>query len=145
MTPERLELNEFGPYTDPQTVNFEELQARQLFLIHGATGSGKSTLLDAICFALYGETSGSEREGDEMRSDFATPDDPTEVTLDFCLGNERYRVRRRPQQTLAKQRGDGTTQKSEQATLYDRSEVEATEEDDGPNGAEDLVAYYAHS
>jgi exonuclease SbcC len=124
MTPERLELNEFGPYTDPQTVDFDELQARQLFLIHGATGSGKSTLLDAICFALYGKTSGRERDGDEMRSDFATPEDPTEVTLDFRLGEERYRVRRRPQQTLAKKRGEGVTQKSEKAALYDRSNAE---------------------
>jgi exonuclease SbcC len=132
MTPERLKLNEFGPYTDPQTVDFDELQVHQLFLIHGATGSGKSTLLDAICFALYGKTSGSERDGDQMRSDFATPDDPTEVTLDFRLGEERYRVRRRPQQTLAKQRGEGTTEKSEEATLYDRSEAETMEDDGEP-------------
>jgi exonuclease SbcC len=132
MTPERLKLNEFGPYTEPQAVDFDELGSRQLFLIHGATGSGKSTLLDAICFALYGETSGSERDGDEMRSDFATPDDPTEVTLDFRLGETRYRVRRRPQQELTKKRGEGTTQKSEQATLYDRSQAEAMEEDGEP-------------
>jgi exonuclease SbcC len=132
MTPERLKLNEFGPYTEPQTVDFDKLGARQLFLIHGATGAGKSTLLDAICFALYGETSGSERDGDEMRSDFATPDDPTEVTLDFRLGETRYRVRRRPQQELTKKRGEGTTEKSEQATLYDRSQAETREEDGAP-------------
>jgi len=132
MTPERLHLNEFGPYTKPQVVDFDELQAHQLFLIHGATGSGKSTLLDAICFALYGETSGSERDGDEMRSDFATPDEPTEVVLDFRLGETRYRVRRRPQQHLAKKRGEGTTRKSEKATLYDRSEATAVGEDGKP-------------
>ena len=132
MTLERLVLNEFGPYTDPQTVDFDTLRERQLFLIHGATGSGKSTLLDAISFALYGETSGRERDGGEMRSDFATPEDPTEVTLDFRLGDERYRVRRRPQQQLAKKRGEGTTGKSEQATLYDRTEVEARGEDGEP-------------
>jgi len=132
MTPERLVLNEFGPYTDPQTIDFDPLRERQLFLIHGATGSGKSTLLDAISFALYGKTSGSERDGGEMRSDFATPEEPTEVTLDFRLGDERYRVRRRPQQELAKKRGEGTTRKSEQATLYDRSEAEAPEEDGAP-------------
>ncbi len=132
MTPERLELNEFGPYTGSQTVDFEELKAQQLFLIHGATGSGKSTLLDAICFALYGKTSGNERGGDEMRSDFATPEEPTEVTLDFCLGKDRYRVRRRPQQTLAKKRGEGTTQKSEKAVLYDRSSVEEKSADGAP-------------
>jgi exonuclease SbcC len=86
MTPERLTLNEFGPYTEPQTVDFGELGARELFLIHGATGSGKSTLLDAMCFALYGKTSGTGGDGDEMRSDFATPDDRAEVTLDFRLG-----------------------------------------------------------
>jgi exonuclease SbcC len=132
MTPERLVLNEFGPYTEPQTVDFETLGARQLFLIHGPTGSGKSTLLDAICFALYGETSGNERGGDEMRSDFADPDEPTEVTLDFQLGDDRYRLRRRPRQTLAKKRGTGTTEKSQQATLYDRSDAEAVTDDGTP-------------
>ncbi|WP_263835122.1 AAA family ATPase [Salinibacter sp.] len=148
MTPERLELNEFGPYTDSQTVDFSALQSQQLFLIHGDTGSGKSTLLDAICFALYGETSGAERGGDDLRSDFATPEDPTEVTLDFRLGEERYRVRRRPQQELAKKRGEGTTQKSEEADLFDRSEAEKLGEDgqlvasgkrDVDNAVEDLL------
>lgn len=132
MTPERLVLDEFGPYTETQTVDFEALSAQQLFLIHGPTGSGKSSLLDAICFALYGETSGNERGGGEMRSDFASLDEPTEVTLDFRLGEERYRLRRRPKQTLAKKRGDGTTDKSQKATLYDRSEANSRPEDGRP-------------
>ncbi|WP_103027162.1 SbcC/MukB-like Walker B domain-containing protein [Salinibacter altiplanensis] len=148
MTPRRLKLSEFGPYTGSQTVDFSALQSQQLFLIHGDTGSGKSTLLDAICFALYGETSGAERDGDELRSGFSTPEDPTEVTLDFRLGEERYRVRRRPQQELSKKRGEGTTQKSEQANLFDRSDAEKLEEDGQPvasgkrnvdNAVEDLL------
>ena len=125
MTPLRLVLDEFGPYTEPETIHFDRLAEHRLFLIHGPTGSGKSTLLDAICFALYGETSGDERDGTEMRSDFAELDEPTEVTLDFRLGATSYRVVRRPKQTLAKQRGTGTTDKSAEATLYDRTEVDA--------------------
>jgi len=132
MTPLRLTLNEFGPYTEPQEIDFQALGAHQLFLIHGPTGSGKSTVLDAICFALYGQTSGEEREGDEMRSDFARLDEPTEVTFDFRLGDAMYRVERRPRMEVAKQRGEGTTTKSEQATLYDQTEVDDPAEDGEP-------------
>ncbi|WP_179862154.1 AAA family ATPase [Longibacter salinarum] len=126
MTPLRLTLSEFGPYTNTQTIDFDELDNQRLFLIHGPTGSGKTALLDAICFALYGETSGDERDGQELRSDFANDDDPTEVELDFQLGERLFRVTRRPRQDLAKQRGDGLTTHSEDATLWERTDVDDT-------------------
>jgi exonuclease SbcC len=132
MTPLRLTLNEFGPYTESQEIDFQALGEHQLFLIHGPTGSGKSTVLDAICFALYGQTSGEEREGDEMRSDFARLDEPTEVTFDFRLGDAIYRVERRPRMELAKKRGEGTTTKSEQATLYDQTDTDDRAEEGTP-------------
>ena len=54
----RLELVAFGPFAEPQQVDFDELSSAGLFLLHGPTGAGKSSVLDAICFALYGRVPG---------------------------------------------------------------------------------------
>jgi DNA repair protein SbcC/Rad50 len=134
MTPLHLTLREFGPYTGTQDVDFEELDEQRLFLIHGPTGSGKTALLDAICFALYGETSGSDRGGHDLRSDFADDDSPTEVILDFELGAQTFRVTRRPRQQLAKQRGDGLTDKSEEARLWKHTNAETPGASTKPEG-----------
>ena len=134
MTPLHLTVREFGPYTGTQSVNFEELDEQRLFLIHGPTGSGKTALLDAICFALYGETSGSDRGGHDLRSDFASDDAATEVVLDFELGAHTFRVTRRPRQQLAKQRGDGLTDKSEEATFWKHATAETSGASANPEG-----------
>ncbi|NBB84950.1 MAG: AAA family ATPase [Bacteroidetes bacterium] len=128
MKPLHLTIDEFGPYTEQQTIDFGALKASGLFLIHGRTGSGKSSIMDAICFALYGETSGDERDGKEMRSHFASDDEPTEVTLTFALGDKTYRITRRPAMEMAKVRGEGTTRRSPEATLWDRTEAAPDEE-----------------
>ena len=83
-----------------------------------ATGSGKSTLLDAICYALYGETSGAGRSGAQMRSQQADETTETKVTFDFRIASKIYRVERRPEQEVAKKRGSGTTTRSSEATLW---------------------------
>ncbi len=124
MTLERLQFEQFGPYATPQTIDFSDFAGHSLFLIHGATGSGKSFVLDAICYALYSESSGSERDATELRSHYATKNDPTEVTLDFRLGGKAYRVWRRPRMELAKKRGSGTTTRGPDAELYDRTTAE---------------------
>jgi DNA repair protein SbcC/Rad50 len=121
--PLRLELTAFGPFADTQVVDFRDLGARRLFLVHGPTGAGKTTLLDAICFALYGDATGAERDGKGFRSQFAGPDRLTSVTLDFALGARVYRVTRQPEQERAKLRGEGTTTSPAAATLWDRSEA----------------------
>ena len=54
----RLTVKGFGPYVEEQEVDFRQLKDAALYLITGPTGSGKTTLLDAICFSLYGDTSG---------------------------------------------------------------------------------------
>ncbi|QWR77530.1 AAA family ATPase [Candidatus Magnetomonas plexicatena] len=96
MKPLKLSIEGFGPYVNKQIIDFTILGNRTLFLIHGNTGSGKSTILDAICFALYGETSGNERTGTQMRSNFADSSVPTEVTFEFSVGGDSYRITRNP-------------------------------------------------
>ena len=86
MKPVNLSMTAFGPYAGKQVIDFRELQDRTFFLIHGPTGAGKTTILDAICFALYGETSGAKRKGDQMRSHHTKSSLLTEVTFDFALG-----------------------------------------------------------
>lgn len=118
MRPLLLSLSAFGPYAGETTIDFTVLENRNLFLIHGPTGSGKSSILDAMCFALYGETSGGEKDVKGIRSDYALPQEPTETTFDFLLGDKHYRVFRSPEQDRPKKRGDGTTRQLAQASLY---------------------------
>ena len=120
MKPLRLELSAFGPYADRQEIDFGELGDHRVFLVCGPTGVGKTTLLDAICFALYGETSGGERDPRLMRSDHAEPAVATEVEFEFALGGESYAVWRRPDQERPKKRGAGMTRALGQATLWRR-------------------------
>ena len=94
MRPVRLIMQAFGAYPSRQTVDFRELGQRGFVLITGPTGSGKTTVLDAICFALYGVASGSEREPRGMRSHHADAAVPTLVELDFTVGGHPYKVRR---------------------------------------------------
>ncbi|WP_335923213.1 SMC family ATPase [Shewanella chilikensis] len=114
MRPLILEMRAFGPFADCQHIDFTELGDKPLFLINGPTGAGKTTILDAICFALYGKTTGNEREGSQMRCDNADDGLLTEVYFSFELGQKRYSIRRCPEQQRAKNRGEGfTLQKSE--------------------------------
>ena len=62
MRPEILKLQAFGPYVKQQCINFHVFDEQHLFLIQGETGSGKTMLLDAMTYALYGKSSGSQRE-----------------------------------------------------------------------------------
>ena len=96
MKPITLTISAFGPYAGEQKIDFRDLGARQFFLIHGPTGAGKTSILDAICFALYGDTSGDDRDGEQMRSHLADPKVPTVITFDFSIGAKHYRVMRKP-------------------------------------------------
>ena len=51
MRPVKLELDGFGSFRQPSTVDFTDAD---FFALVGPTGSGKSTVVDAIVFALYG-------------------------------------------------------------------------------------------
>lgn len=118
MRPSRLRLENFGPFVGTHEVDFERLGAHGLFLIHGPTGAGKSSVLDALCFALYGESTGDERRGKDVVSTLA-PHAPTRVTLEFEHRGGRYRVVRSPAQTRPKRRGSGLKTYQEEARLED--------------------------
>ncbi|MBS7793064.1 SMC family ATPase, partial [Roseococcus sp. SDR] len=124
MRPEILRLAAFGAYAAEQQFDLAELGAHRLFLIHGPTGAGKTTLLDAICFALFGESSGKERGANDLRSHHATPATETFVELDFALGARRYRIRRSPAQSVIGTRGR-PVQRAPQVTLWQRGEDDA--------------------
>ena len=118
MRPLYLELKAFGPYAEQQSIDFAELRDYRFFLIHGPTGAGKTTLLDAMCYALYGDTSGKIRSGENMRSDYAEATTVTEVCFDFAVGADRFRVRRIPRQFVARKRGEGMMEVGENAQLF---------------------------
>lgn len=115
MRPVQLELTNFGPYRK-EVINFTQFDHAPLFLIGGDTGAGKSTLFDAMTVSLFATTSG-DRNVEEMRSTFASPeDDLTKVTFYFQQGNHLYRIERILQQERAK-RGGGTTMQKAMASL----------------------------
>ncbi|HEY5835219.1 AAA family ATPase [Streptomyces sp.] len=103
-----LRLTAFGPFAATQTVDFDELSAAGLFLLHGPTGAGKTSVLDGVCFALYGQVPGA-RPATRLRSDHAAPGTPTEVVLELTLAGRRLEITRRPEQLRAKKRGSGFT------------------------------------
>lgn len=118
MRPLSLSMSAFGPFATTQTIDFTALGNNPLFLINGPTGAGKTSLLDGICFALYGKTTGNEREGSQMRCDMAANSLLTEVSFSFQLGSDSYRIRRVPEQDRAKKSGDGSTVQKSEAQLY---------------------------
>lgn len=119
MKPIKLAIQAFGPFVSKEEIDFSVLGHSPLFLINGPTGSGKSSILDAICFALYGKTTGADREASQMRCDQADPKTLTEITLDFSLADKYYRITRSPTQERAKAKGAGLTEHIGEAHLWE--------------------------
>lgn len=121
MRPLTLHLQFFGPYRD-ENIDFQKFDATPLFLISGKTGSGKTTIFDGMCYALFDQSSGVDREPQDMRSDFATTGDHTRVTFTFSHRNRTYRIVREPAQILKKKRGTGVkrTAASVELTVFER-------------------------
>lgn len=67
-------------------IDFTQFEEKGLFLISGDTGAGKTTIFDAICFALYGTTSGSYRDTKNLRSEYAK--DTEESYVDFYFSHQ---------------------------------------------------------
>lgn len=92
----RLEFEAFMAYPDRQTIDFSDLNATGVFLLNGPTGAGKTTILDAICYALYGGTTG-DRDPAQLYSTYvARANTPPRVFLDLTLQGRRLRINRTP-------------------------------------------------
>jgi exonuclease SbcC len=117
MKPLKLTISAFGPYSGTTTIDFGKLGNSGLFLISGDTGAGKTTIFDAISYALFEKTSGLTREINSIRSDFATLDVFTEVTLEFVHKGQRYLINRYPEQTRKSDRGKGIAEQKKGAYI----------------------------
>lgn len=131
MRPIKLIISAFGPYADTMPeIDFEQFEEKGLFLISGDTGAGKTTIFDAICYALYGEASGSHRDTKNLRSEYAK--DQTESYVDFYFSHQgrNYHVYRKPAYTREKQRGTGITTSAEKVILFceDKKPIEGIRE-----------------
>ena len=129
MRPHLLEINAFGPFAGTVTVDLDDLGDGGLLLLHGETGAGKTSVLDALGYALYGDVPG-DRGIRGLRSEHAGAVDETWVRLTFSAGGRRLRIRRSPEQSVPKQRGDGVTTKRASVLL----------EELGPDGASSALA-----
>lgn len=124
MKPIKLIISAFGPYADTMPeIDFEQFENKGLFLISGDTGAGKTTIFDAICFALYGETSGAYRDTKNLRSEYAKPSARSFVDFYFSHQGKRYHVYRQPSFDRQKQRGEGVITEREKAEFYCEGEM----------------------
>lgn len=117
MRPITLTMSAFGPYAGVNTLQMDDLGTSGLYLITGDTGAGKTTIFDAICFALYGEPSGENRDDSMLRSKYAEDSTDTYVDLTFEHAGKNYEVRRNPGYMGAAKRGTGLTKRMADATL----------------------------
>ncbi|MGW0334948.1 AAA family ATPase [Streptomyces sp. NPDC003011] len=115
----RLDITAFGPFGGSQTVDFDELSAAGIFLLHGPTGAGKTSVLDAVCYALYGTVPGARQSGQglTLRSDHAAVGIRTEIRLDLTVAGRRLEITRQPPWERPKKRGSGTTLDKAQSWL----------------------------
>lgn len=140
MKPIKIRISAFGPYGDAMPeIDFGQFEERGLFLISGDTGAGKTTIFDAICFALYGETSGSYRDTRNLRSDYAQPGVESFVDFYFSHQGKEYHVYRQPPYERKKKRGEGTVTQEERAVLYCGDSVPIEGKKDVDKAVEELL------
>lgn len=124
LKPIKLIMSAFGPYAEKMPeIDFEKFQEKGLFLISGDTGAGKTTIFDAICFALYGATSGTYRDTKNLRSEYADKDADSYVDFYFSHQGHEYHVWRQPSFERPKRVGNGTVTEKEKAILYQDGEA----------------------
>lgn len=100
MRPIHLTMSAFGPYAGVQTLDMAQLGETGLYAITGETGAGKTTIFDAIMYALYDTGSGEDRDGRNLRSDYADEKTETYVEMTFRSAGKEYCIRRSPAQRL---------------------------------------------
>ncbi|MEV8019781.1 SMC family ATPase [Streptomyces sp. NPDC086554] len=127
----RLRITAFGPFGTTQDIDFDELSAAGLFLLHGPTGAGKTSVLDAVCYGLYGSVPGPRQGGGQgvtLRSDHAQAGARTEVCLELTVAGRRLEVTRQPPWERPKKRGTGTTMEKAQSRLREYAAADAGHE-----------------
>lgn len=115
MRPITLTMSAFGSYAGKTTIDFSK-QEQGIFLITGDTGAGKTTIFDAITYALYNQTSGGERNGSMMRSQYAAENTETYVEFTFSYGGDVYRVRRNPEYRMLRKLKNGKIKEQKMAS-----------------------------
>lgn len=124
MKPIKLKISAFGPYAgEIPEIRFDQFEEKGLFLISGDTGAGKTTIFDAICYALYGSTSGRYRDTKNLRSEYADTKCESYVDFYFSHQGKNYHVLRRPSYERKKLRGEGSVQEPETAEFYEEDKA----------------------
>lgn len=118
MRPIKLTITGFGPYANETVLDMDSLGKNGLYLITGDTGAGKTTIFDAICYALYGDPSGNNREVEMLRSKYASDETPTFVELVFEHNGEEYKIKRNPNYSRKAKRGDGIAEEKAAAEFH---------------------------
>lgn len=138
MKPIKLIMSAFGPYADlTPEINFEQFQEKGLFLITGDTGAGKTTIFDAVSFALFGGTSGTYRDSEHLRSEYAK--DTTESFVDFYFSHQgkNYHVKRWP----SFQRKNKKTRDAEKVILYCEDKAIAEKKREVATALDDILHF----
>ena len=146
MKPIKLEMSAFGPYAGKMpAIEFGPFEEKGLFLISGDTGAGKTTIFDAICFALYGTTSGSYRDTKNLRSEYAKPGAESYVDFYFSHQGANYHIKRTPAYEKRDNQGNITSE-SETVTFYypDGTSKEGTKIVDGTKETPGIVRSLLH-
>ena len=124
MKPVKLIISAIGPYAgELPPIEFGAFEEKGLFLIAGDTGAGKTTIFDAICFALYGTTSGTYRDTKNLRSEYAKDSAKSYVDFYFTHQGREFHVWRQPSYERQKQRGFGVITEKEKAILYEEGQA----------------------
>ncbi len=133
MRPVKLTVSAFGPYARKVVLELDQLGENGLYLITGTTGAGKTSIFDAITYALYDRPSGDVRDDSMLRSKYADESTETFVELEFLCKDKLYKVKRNPEYTRKKNKGEGLTKQVARAELYlpdgriiDKSKKEVT-------------------
>lgn len=117
MRPTKLIISAFGPYAKQEILDLDKLGKNGLYLITGTTGAGKTSIFDAITYALYDRPSGDVRDDSMLRSKYADDSTDTFVELTFECKGKLYTVKRNPEYTRPKARGEGLTKQTAKAEL----------------------------
>lgn len=146
MKPIKLIISAFGPYADTmEPICFTQFEEKGLFLISGDTGAGKTTIFDAICFALYGKTSGSYRNTKNLRSEYAKENTKSFVDFYFSHQGKEYHICRTPSYERINRNGKVTEEKETVVFYYpDGSTVEGIRNIDGTKDEPGVIKELLH-